>query len=147
MLDAEVEKLIAYTPPDRVRVPAAHETLTGGDTLPGFSCEVGEFFRPSIPLVRAGPGTAAAGGASGAGASRARADAQPPRARRREHAGALDDVVARARHAGGQSAARSPTQSRLVIVRHVTGIIHERGGTWAYLAECHALSMPAAQAP
>lgn len=45
VFDASVERVMVFTPPDHIRVLGRDDTLDGGDTLPGFSCQVRELFR------------------------------------------------------------------------------------------------------
>ena len=44
VVDVDRQRVVLYTPPDRVRVIGRDETLDGGDTLPGFACRVSEMF-------------------------------------------------------------------------------------------------------
>lgn len=44
IVDLDRSEVAVLTPPDRVRVVAADETLDAGDVLPGFSCHVAELF-------------------------------------------------------------------------------------------------------
>jgi Uma2 family endonuclease len=44
VVDAEKERLVLYTPPDHVRVLSREDRVDGADVLPGFSCQVGDFF-------------------------------------------------------------------------------------------------------
>lgn len=44
VVDAAAESVIVYTPPDRFAVLGKGETLSGGEALPGFACEVGDLF-------------------------------------------------------------------------------------------------------
>jgi Uma2 family endonuclease len=44
LLEAEPRRVMVLTPPNQVRILGAHETLDGGDVLPGFSCRVEQLF-------------------------------------------------------------------------------------------------------
>ncbi len=44
VVDAEKERVVVYTPPDRVRVLGRDEDLSAAEALPGFSCRVSELF-------------------------------------------------------------------------------------------------------
>jgi Uma2 family endonuclease len=44
VVDSDKERVVLYTPPDRVRVLGRDDLLDGADALPGFSARVSEFF-------------------------------------------------------------------------------------------------------
>jgi Uma2 family endonuclease len=44
VLDPEPQRVLVFTPPDRVRILSAGEVLEGGEVLPGFRCEVAALF-------------------------------------------------------------------------------------------------------
>ena len=44
VLDAEAREVTVFTPPDRVRLVTAEQTLDAGDVLPGFACTVAKLF-------------------------------------------------------------------------------------------------------
>ena len=44
VLDPDPQRVMLFTPPDRVRILGPGDALEGGDVLPGFRCEVAELF-------------------------------------------------------------------------------------------------------
>ena len=44
IVDSEEELVMVLTAPNGIRIIGAGDTLDGGDVLPGFSCNVSEFF-------------------------------------------------------------------------------------------------------
>lgn len=45
IVDADAERLLILSPPDRIQILGPTDILDGGDVLPGFRCEVAEMFR------------------------------------------------------------------------------------------------------
>ena len=44
IVDPEPQRILIFTPPDHVRMLGPHDSLDGGDVLPGFTCPVAELF-------------------------------------------------------------------------------------------------------
>ncbi|MFT3766657.1 MAG: Uma2 family endonuclease [Minicystis sp.] len=44
VVDVEPQRVVLFTPPDRVRILGVDDVLEGGDVLPGFRCKVAEMF-------------------------------------------------------------------------------------------------------
>lgn len=44
IVDVDPQRVVLFTPPDRVRILGADDVLEGGDVLPGFRCKVAEMF-------------------------------------------------------------------------------------------------------